>query len=148
MSPAPADPASPAAPFPRISLELVWPGGTRLVGRSGPVEQVLDWDGREAFSPVQALAMALAGCMASDLVTILLKGRVDLRGLRAWLDGRRAADEPRRLVAVDLRFEITGPVPAEKVERAIALSREKYCSVWHSLRQDIAFTTSFEVVPE
>jgi uncharacterized OsmC-like protein len=50
---------------------------------------------------------------------------------------------------VDLRFEVTGEaagaVPADKVERALALSREKYCSVWHSLRQDIAFTTSFEV---
>ena len=49
---------------------------------------------------------------------------------------------------VDLRFEVAGDVPPDKVERAIALSREKYCSVWHSLRQDIAFTTSFDVRPE
>ena len=48
---------------------------------------------------------------------------------------------------VDLRFSVRGPVPADRVERAIALSREKYCSVWHSLRPDIAFTTSFEVTP-
>ena len=46
---------------------------------------------------------------------------------------------------VDLRFDVTGEVAPEKVERAIALSREKYCSVWHSLRQDIEFGTSFEV---
>jgi uncharacterized OsmC-like protein len=38
-----------------------------------------------------------------------------------------------------------GDVPADRVQRAIALSRDKYCSVWHSLRQDITFTTSFEV---
>jgi uncharacterized OsmC-like protein len=38
-------------------------------------------------------------------------------------------------------------VPAHVVERAIALSREKYCSVWHSLRQDIDITTAFDVVP-
>jgi uncharacterized OsmC-like protein len=47
---------------------------------------------------------------------------------------------------VDLRFEVTGEVAPDKVERAIALSREKYCSVWHSLRQDIDFRTAFEVV--
>jgi uncharacterized OsmC-like protein len=42
---------------------------------------------------------------------------------------------------------VTGDVPTERVERAIALSREKYCSVWHSLRADIAFTTAYEVLP-
>jgi uncharacterized OsmC-like protein len=40
---------------------------------------------------------------------------------------------------------VGGAPPADKVERAIALSREKYCSVWHSLRPDIDFRTSFEV---
>jgi putative redox protein len=131
-----------------VALELSWDGGSRLLGRSGGVEQALDWDGREAFSPVQGLALALAGCMASDVVTILQKGRLPLRGLRAVLSGERAAAEPRRFVAVDLRFEVVGDIAADRVERAIALSREKYCSVWHSMRQDIAFTTSFEVRPE
>jgi len=42
---------------------------------------------------------------------------------------------------------VRGDVPADRVERAIALSRERYCSVWHSLRQDIDFRTSFEVAP-
>jgi putative redox protein len=127
---------------------MSWDGGTRLVGRSGGAEQTLDWDGREAFSPVQGLAMALAGCMASDVVTILQKGRLPLRGLRAVLSGERAPAEPRRFVAIDLRFEVVGDIPTDRAERAIALSREKYCSVWHSLSQDIAFTTSFEVRPE
>jgi len=147
MSASPAGPDT-APARPRLALELSWDGGTRLVGRSGGVEQTLDWDGREALSPVQGLAMALAGCMASDVVTILQKGRLPLRGLRAVLSGERAPAEPRRFVAIDLRFELVGDVPADRVERAIALSREKYCSVWHSMRQDIAFTTSFEVRPE
>ena len=47
-----------------------------------------------------------------------------------------------------LRFTVTGNVPPETVERAIALSREKYCTVWHSLRQDISFETTFEVRAE
>jgi putative redox protein len=144
-----ASPTGPAAsPAPRIALELSWQNGTRLVARSGGLEQTLDWEGHEAFSPVQALALALAGCMASDVVTILQKGRLPLRGLRAVLSAERAATQPRRLLSVDLRFEIAGEIPADRVERAIALSRERYCSVWHSMRQDIAFTTSFEVRPD
>ena len=115
------------------------------MGRIGEVEQVSDWDGRQAFSPVQTLALALAGCMASDVVTILQKGRLPLRGLRAVLTGDRAPTDPRRFLSIALRFEVTGEVPVEKVERAIALSREKYCSVWHSMRQDIVLETSFTV---
>ena len=65
----------------------------------------------------------------------------------ARLRGERAADEPRRFLAFELHFEIRGEIPGEKVERALGLSRDKYCSVWHSLRQDIALTTSFEVLP-
>jgi uncharacterized OsmC-like protein len=47
---------------------------------------------------------------------------------------------------MQLRFAIHGDVPAGAVERAIALSREKYCSVWHSLRQDIELTTAFDIL--
>jgi putative redox protein len=97
---------------------------------------------------VQTLALALAGCMASDVVSILVKGRLPLRGFRAVLSGDRAAEHPRRVLTVDLRFEVVGDVPADRVERAIALSRERYCSVWHSMRQDITFTTSFDIRPE
>ncbi|HEY8147628.1 MAG TPA: OsmC family protein, partial [Vicinamibacteria bacterium] len=102
-------------------------------------------DGSAGPSPVQALALALAGCMSVDVVHILERGRQPLRGLRAHLRAERAPEDPHRLVRVDLRFDVMGEVAPDKVERAIALSREKYCSVWHSLRQDIEFTTSFEV---
>jgi putative redox protein len=132
-------------PGPRVSLDLVWEGDLRFRGRSDAVELVLDSDAREGASPVQALAFALAGCMAIDVVHILRKGRLDLRGLGARLDAERAPRDPKRLVRVRLHFRVTGDVPAEKVERAIALSRETYCSVWHSLRPDLDFTTSFEV---
>ena len=134
-----------ASPRPPVTVELEWEGGLRFRGRAGDRELALDGDSRSATSPVEALALALAGCMASDVVHILTRGRAEPSGLSARLTAERAAEDPRRLVRVDLRFALRGAVPAEKVERAIALSREKYCSVWHSLRPDIAFTTSFEV---
>jgi len=134
-----------ASPRPPVAVELEWEGGLRFRGRAGDRELRLDGDSASAVSPMETLALALAGCMASDLVHILVKGRIEPRALTARLVAERAPEEPRRLVRVDLRFAVRGPVPADKVERAIALSREKYCSVWHSLRPDIAFTTSFEV---
>jgi len=136
-----------ASPRPPVAVELEWEGGLRFRGRAGDRELRLDGDSASAVSPMETLALALAGCMASDLVHILVKGRIEPTALTARLVAERAPEEPRRLVRVDLRFAVRGPVPADKVERAIALSREKYCSVWHSLRPDIAFTTSFEVSP-
>ena len=128
-----------------VQADLRWEGGSVLSCRSGGVETTLDWDSRTGASPVQALVFALAGCMASDVVLVLEKGRQPLRGLTARVSAERAANPPRRLLRVDIRFTVKGDVPADKIERAIRLSRETYCSVWHSMAQDIALTTSFEV---
>lgn len=89
--------------------------------------------------------MALAGCMAIDVADIVAKGRHSFTALEATIVGERIADPPSHFVRFTLHFIITGPVPDVAVERAILLSREKYCSVWHSLRQDLQFDTSFEV---
>ncbi len=132
-------------PPPPVTLDLVWEGDLRFAGRAGEVALTLDAAKAAGPTPVQALAFALAGCMASDVVSILVKGRALLGGLRARLVGERRGEEPRRFVKIDLHFVVTGDVAAEKVERALALSRDRYCSVWHSLRPDIAFTTSFEI---
>jgi putative redox protein len=129
-----------------LSLDLEWQGGGKWSGRSGQISLLLDADGREAPSPVQALAFGLAGCMAADLVHVLLKGRLPVKAIRAHLRGDRAEEDPRRFVKIDLHFVVTGEVPADRVERALALSRKTYCSVWHSMRQDIEFNTSFEVL--
>ena len=57
----------------------------------------------------------------------------------------RAQEDPHRITAVAIDFTVTGNVPKEQVQRAIDLSHDKYCSVWHSMRQDIPFTTTFSV---
>ena len=54
-------------------------------------------------------------------------------------------EEPRRFHHISLHYTITGAVPAPTVERAIQLSREKYCSVWHSMRQDIDLDVTYTV---
>jgi putative redox protein len=130
---------------PPIAVELVWEHDLVLSGRSGDVTIALDSASQKGPSPVQALAFALASCMAMDVVHILRKGRHDLRGLRADLKGQRAADDPHRFTAIELHYTVTGTIESEYVQRAIELSRDTYCSVWHSMRQDIDFKITFKV---
>ena len=129
------------------AVELIWEHDLVFGGRSGDVQITLDSASHAGPSPVQALAFALASCMAMDVVHVLKKGRCDFRGLRVDLIGERANTDPHRLTAITLSYTITGSVPAAKIDRAIQLSRDKYCSVWHSMRQDIPLTVNYTVTP-
>ena len=131
---------------PPVELELIWERELVFSGRSRNNEMTLDSDSVAGPSPMQALAFALAGCMAMDVVHVLRKGRHDLKGLRADLVGSRAEEEPRRFTRIELRYTVNGAVPESPVQRAIELSREKYCSVWHSMRQDIDFAVTYTIV--
>ena len=128
-----------------VTAELIWSDHLCFGATSGPNAIVVDGDGAAGPSPLQLTAFGLAGCMAADVVSILQKGRHPLTALRVSLTGDRAADPPRRFVRITLHFHVSGVVPAQAVERAIASSREKYCSVWHSMRQDIEFITLFDL---
>jgi putative redox protein len=132
---------------PITSTSLIWTRDLQFEATTGSNTVTLDSKGAAGPSPVDALAMALAGCMAIDVVDIVTKGRHPLTACAATLTATRAAEPPRRFEAVTLHFALTGAVPDAVVERALQLSRDKYCSVWQSLRQDIAFTTTFEVTP-
>src|SRR5262245_38218164 len=128
-------------------VTLTWQGGLRFEARAGNHALVLDSERRAGLSPTEALAVSLAGCMAIDVVDILQKGRFALAGVETRLESERRAEPPRYVTRVALHFVVRGDVPADRVERAIGLSRERYCSVWHSLRQDIDFRATFEVAP-
>ena len=128
-------------------VELTWQGGLRFEARAGDVTVVLDSERRAGLSPVQALAVALTGCLAMDVVDILQNGRFAPNGVQARLESERRGEPPRHVTRVALHFVVSGDVPVDRVERAIELSRERYCSVWHSLRPDIDFRTSFEITP-
>lgn len=128
-----------------MAAELLWSKDLQFGGTSGPQALVIDGDGAAGPSPMQLLAFALAGCMSADVVSILQKGRHPLAAFRASLAGERAPDPPRRFLRLTLHFHIAGAVPVEAVERAIALSREKYCSVWHSMRTEIDFRTTYDI---
>ena len=132
---------------PPVLAELRWTEGLRFDVTSARITTVVDGDSNAGASPVQMLVIGLAGCMSADVVDIVRKGRHELSGFRASIVAVRAQEPPTRVLSAELRFEIQGNVPSAVVERAIALSRDKYCSVWHSLRQDILLTTSFDITP-
>ena len=130
---------------PPLTLELIWEHDLVFTGTSAQATMTLDSDGAAGPSPMQSLAFALAGCMAMDVVHILKKGRQDLHGLRVDLTGVRADDHPRRFTGITLHFTVNGDIPGDVIQRAIDLSNEKYCSVWHSLRNDISLKTTYSV---
>jgi putative redox protein len=130
---------------PPTVVDLTWVGDLEFSGTSGNASMTLDSAGLAGPSPVQALGFAIAGCMTTDVAHILTKGRHPFRALRSHLVADRAQDEPHRVVSMTLHIAVDGDVPGDAVERAIALSKEKYCSVWHSMRQDIVFTTTHDI---
>ena len=132
---------------PTVPASLVWEGDFRFRAASRAAEVMIDGRSVAGPSPVQTLAFSLAGCMAIDVIDILLKGRHAVAAFDVKFAGDRAESAPHRYTRIALHFTVRGDVPAAAVERAIALSHDKYCSVWHSMRQDIELTTTFEVQP-
>jgi putative redox protein len=130
-------------PKPPATVDLTWEHGLAFTARDGTHTWTLDGRSEAGPSPVLALASALAGCMSIDLVVILTRGRHAVRGVSARLMGYRADDDPRRFVSIELGFTLDTDATDEHIQRAIDLSREKYCSVWHSMRADIALATTF-----
>ena len=128
-----------------MTVSLAWDGNLEFTGLAGRHEIGVDGATYAAASPMQLLALAIAGCMAVDLVHILTRGHHALSALAAVFTGERAPEEPRRFTAIALHFTLATNAPPAAIERAIQLSREKYCSAWNSLRQDIPLTVTYEV---
>lgn len=128
---------------------LDWKGELLFQGEVDGRELKLDGNRKESCSPMEALMLSLAGCMAIDVVHILGKMRAAPKSLRVQVEGERAETaQPKRFARLKLRFEIAGEkISPADVERALSLSREKYCSVYHSLRPDIELDTSYIIHP-
>ena len=97
--------------------------------------------------PMELVLAGTGGCTAYDVVLILRRGRHDVRGCQVQLKAERAETDPKVFTTIHMDFVVHGKgVPATAVERAIALSHEKYCSASIMLGKTAAITTSYEVV--
>ena len=120
-------------------VDVTWAGEYRFdTGRPGGPTMRLDGDGVTGQSPVDGLLSALAACSAADVVGILAKRRTPVERLRVEVRGERREELPRRFMRIELRYFVDGAgIDVAHVERAIALSHEKYCSVGGSLAADL-----------
>jgi len=96
--------------------------------------------------PMEMLLAGAGGCTAYDVVLILQRGRHAVQGCSVQIQAERAEVEPKVFTKIHLHFTVTGSnVPEAAVERAIAMSHEKYCSATIMLSKTAAVSTSFEV---
>jgi putative redox protein len=92
--------------------------------------------------PMELLLHAVAGCTGIDIISILKKMRLEPTSFHMEVDGERADDHPKRFTSMNIHYALEGELPEEKVIRAIRLSKDKYCSVSHSLNATITVTYS------
>jgi putative redox protein len=124
---------------PMTKATLTWSRDLVFVGTT-PQGYELDFDADAQWGckPTEALLMSLGGCMAIDIVSILKKMRMAISRFRIEIVGERNPDPPQYFKTVEMTLHLSGQnLDSRRIERAIALSREKYCSVYNSLRPDL-----------
>jgi putative redox protein len=107
-----------------------------------------DGGGRNlAPRPMETVLAGTGGCTAYDVVLILKRGRHDVRGCEVQVQAQRAETDPKVFTGIQMHFVVSGRgIPAAAVERAIALSHERYCSASIMLGKTAQISTSFEIV--
>ncbi|NBT69707.1 MAG: OsmC family protein [Betaproteobacteria bacterium] len=97
--------------------------------------------------PMETLLAGTGGCTAYDVVLILKRGRHQVRGCSVKLTSERAETDPKVFTKIHMHFIVTGKgIPAQAVERAIAMSHDKYCSASIMLGKTATITTSFDLL--
>lgn len=96
--------------------------------------------------PTELLLHGLAGCTGIDIVMILKKMRLEPTAFQMEIEGFRTDDHPKRFTDFHIHYSLEGELPEEKVIRAIQLSKDKYCSVSHSLNANIKASYSINGV--
>ncbi len=124
--------------------------GHTLVMDGAPDEAKPENGGRNlAPRPLETVLAGTGGCTAYDVVLILKRGRHAVTGCSVKLTAERADTDPKVFTKILMHFTVTGKgIPASAVERAIAMSHEKYCSASIMLAKTADITTSFELVEE
>jgi putative redox protein len=114
--------------------------GTEMITDSGP--------GMVAPSPVELLLVALGGCGAMDVISILRKKRQKVVGYEVTVQGERRAEHPRSFTRIEIVHRVRGEkLSATAIEEAIRLSDTKYCSVHSSLDPRIEMVSRYEILP-
>jgi putative redox protein len=96
-------------------------------------------------TPMETLATAVGACTAMDVASILVKMRQPLEGFSVEVRGERAEEHPKRFLSLEVVYRLKGDLDQRKVERAIGLSEERYCSVAATLRPAVPITSRYVI---
>lgn len=124
---------------------LTWDKDLVFVGTTQEGYDIeFDAQQQRGCKPTDALLLALAGCMGIDVVMFVQKMRMSLSAFRMEIAGERNPTPPQYYRSFAMVLHIAGEsLDPKKIERAISLSRQKYCSVYNSLRKDVAVEVSY-----
>lgn len=130
-----------------MEATVTWRDGLVFDGQSGTGHNVtMDGSKEVAASPMELVLMAAGGCSSVDVVSILQKARQQVVGVQCQVKGERADAVPAVFTKIHLHFVVRGTNIAEQhVERAVALSADKYCSVAKMLEASVAITHSYTI---
>ena len=136
-----------------MKTRIKWVEDRTFIGESGSGHTVVlgtafGQEGRTPGpSPMELVLMGTGGCSAFDVVHILEKGREPVEDCVVELEAERAKEDPKVFTRIHMHFVVKGPgLSPGKVERAVSLSVEKYCSASAMLAKTAAITHDFEVV--
>jgi putative redox protein len=138
-----------------MKARVKWVQDVMFVAESGSGHSVVmdgapDAGGRNlGFRPMEMMLIGLGGCSAFDVLTILQRGREQVTDCVVELDGQRADTDPKVYTAVELVYKVTGKnLDPKKVERAVSLSAEKYCSASKMFSATAKLTHRIEIVEQ
>jgi putative redox protein len=123
---------------------LTWENDLVFTARIRGYQFEYDAKAAEGCFPTDTLLMSVAGCLGIDVVMFLQKMRAEIREFEIETSGERNPTPPQYFKSIEIIINISGKgITSKKLDRAISLSQEKYCSVYHSLRKDMDVTVRY-----
>ena len=132
-----------------------WVEGMAFMGEAGSGHAVMmdgapEYGGRNlGIRPMEMLLIGLAGCTGFDVVQILKKGRENVTGCDVEVEAERATEDPKVFTKIHIAYKISGHgLSQAKAERAVTLSKEKYCSASIMLGATAEMSYTLDVIDE
>jgi putative redox protein len=138
-----------------VQTEIVFKGGMRFDGKSGragkpvAIDFTPEGEAIDGYSPLELLLTSLAGCSSQVVVGLLKRMGQEVQDLTVRARGEKREIHPTVLTSVELDFEFRGGrVDSASVEKAFALSEERFCPVWVMLKASVPITAKYRLIPD
>ena len=137
-----------------MKVHIVRTNDQYLMEATNDTENIMVMDGSPeiggvngGFRPMQTLLAGLGGCSAIDIISILKKQRQNLQHIELEVTGDRRTDgPPNTFTKINVKILLWGEVKANKIEKAIQLTEDKYCSVYHMLNKEAEISYTYEMM--